>query len=389
MSAGYLFSIGTGDKSNSSIALEQCFLEGRYATLLSLKWSAATIATMGDFITMQPGDNVYLFSNRLVYGIGEILEYKNGEAAVELFPGSSSKNAPIPEEETVIEKGDCRCFRWAVYFKPSPYFFTDGVDMDDLLNSDPDAFNSLRTFWKRSFIQLDDRENQAFKSAIIRLNEPALSSPQPNLFFPYAGDRDGWIHPDYSNKPLAEINPLPLLKEYRKADGSLSSEMVLEAGILSGLTRREPSICKALGTWDHISHQVAASPFKPVDYMDRIDIFAYRWVDGYRGEILSKYLVVELKKGPAVLKDSAPTCDYNQLMKYVDWVCDKYAHGNYSMIEAVLVAHSFEFSNASLMKDEIVRPYVTGHQAQSHTWNDMRFATYNVTEDGQLTLDLV
>lgn len=132
------------------------------------------------------------------------------------------------------------------------------------------------------------------------------------------------------------------MKEHRKPDDSLKSEMALEVGILSGLNHRDAAVCNALGEWDYVSHQVAASPFKPVDYMDRIDIFGYRWVKGYKGERISKYLVVELKSGPAKLKDSATNKDYNQLMKYVDWICNKHAHGNYSMIEAVLVAHSFD-----------------------------------------------
>lgn len=383
MTAGYLFSIGS---DNTTTALEKTFLEGRYATLLSTKWSAATTATMGDFINMKPGDNVYLFSKRFIYGIGEIIESIDTEAAVELYPGASSKAASIPENETVSREKNKYCFRWAVYFKPSPHFFTDGIDMDDLLSSNPDAFNSLRTFWKRSFIQLDDMENQAFKAAIIRMNETALNTSRPELFFPHAGSTDSWVHPDFNNKQLRAINPIPLMKEYRKPDGSLKSEMALEVGILSGLNHRDAAVCNALGEWDYVSHQVAASPFKPVDYMDRIDIFGYRWVKGYKGEIISKYLVVELKSGPAKLKDSATNKDYNQLMKYVDWICNKHAHGNYSMIEAVLVAHSFDFDDALTMENEIIRPYVTGHQAQAHTWESMRFVTYSVSSDGKLTL---
>lgn len=30
--------------------------------------------------------------------------------------------------------------------------------------------------------------------------------------------------------------------------------------------------------------------------MDRIDVFGYRWIPGYEGSIISKYLVVEIKK---------------------------------------------------------------------------------------------
>lgn len=74
-------------------------------------------------------------------------------------------------------------------------------------------------------------------------------------------------------------------------------------------------------------------------------------------------------------------------MKYVDWACEKYAHGDYSLVEAVLVAHSFDFTDAREMKEAIVRPYITGHQAQAHVWEGMRFVTYTVTANGQLILE--
>lgn len=387
MSAGYLFSIGSNNKLKPDEALQGCFKNGRYATLLNTKWTQATTATMGDFINMRPGDNVYLFSNRLVYGIGEITASATGEAAVELFPGASDKHVSIPNEFIVELTDSTRCYRWAVHFKPSPFFFNEGVDMDDLLNSNPNEFSALRSFWNRSFIQLDDTENRAFKAAIIRHNEYALNTGKSELFFSYSGIVDeAGTSPNRQSRHQQKLDAMPLLRNSRKADGSLKSEMALEVGVLAGLKRKQPEICNALGEWDYVAHQVTASPFKPVEYMDRIDIFGYRWIEGYGGEIISKYLVVELKKGPAVLKDSAVQQDYNQLMKYVDWVCNKYAHGDYSMIDAVLIAHSFDFSDAELMKEATTRSYVTGRQAIAHVWNDMRYITYNVSEDGKLTL---
>lgn len=389
MPSGFLFSIGSNDRSNPIASVEDCFRSGQYATLLNRNWTAATTATMGDFVNMKPGDNVYLFANRLVYGIGEIIPTANEEAAGELYPGASSRYVEVPEELMAIDGDRRKCYRWAVRFKPSPFFFRDGVDMDDLLCSNPDAFHSLRTFWKRSFIQLDDTENSAFKSAIIRHNEHALSPSCQSCHFSYSKPNPDEVMDILNRAPILPIDPSTLLRESRKSDGSLSSEMALEVGVLHGLRHHNSAICNALGFWDYVSHQVAASPFKPIDYMDRIDVFGYRWIKGYEGEIVSKYLVVELKKGPATLKDSAPNRDYNQLMKYVDWVCEKYAHGDYSMIEAVLVAHSFDFTDAHEMRDAIVRPYVTGHQAQAHTWENMRFVSYDVSNEGKLSLKLV
>ena len=74
-------------------------------------------------------------------------------------------------------------------------------------------------------------------------------------------------------------------------------------------------------------------------------------------------------------------------MKYVDWVCANYAHGDYSMIEASLVANSFDFSNTSLMEQSITRSYVTGHLAQSHTWTNLHFIEYRAHDNGTITFE--
>ena len=79
-----------------------------------------------------------------------------------------------------------------------------------------------------------------------------------------------------------------------------------------------------LGHWDYLSHQVEASPFKPIDYMDKIDVFGYRFLKGT--SIISKYLIVENKNEAATLDT------VNQITKYVDWIVKNYAYGNYDMI---------------------------------------------------------
>ena len=57
--------------------------------------------------------------------------------------------------------------------------------------------------------------------------------------------------------------------------GDIKHEMAIEAAILHKLSNDSETL---FGKWDYISHQVPASPFKPVDYMDRIDIFAYKFI---------------------------------------------------------------------------------------------------------------
>ena len=64
--AGYLFTFSKEEEAT------ECMKRGAYSTLMNPKWSSATEATLGDYVTMRPGDNVYFFSKRKIYGIGKI-----------------------------------------------------------------------------------------------------------------------------------------------------------------------------------------------------------------------------------------------------------------------------------------------------------------------------
>src|SRR5947207_387085 len=109
------------------------------------------------------------------------------------------------------------------------------------------------------------------------------------------------------------------------ADGSgLRHEMAIEAGMVHQLATQDADSCGVFGTWDYLSHQVIASPFKPVDYMDKMDLFGYAYVPESK-PTKSRFLVCEIKRDAARLED------IDQLMKYVDWVRDEYCFGGYAM----------------------------------------------------------
>jgi RecB family endonuclease NucS len=97
--------------------------------------------------------------------------------------------------------------------------------------------------------------------------------------------------------------------------------MAIEAALMEILSNEKDSI---FGSWDYISHQVVASPFKPIDYMDKMDMFGFRYIKGF--ETISKYLTIEIKK------DAAKKDVIDQVMKYVDWINEEYAYGDYGMI---------------------------------------------------------
>ncbi len=362
--AGYLFTFSSEDD------MKRCIHERSYSTLMSPRWSTAAASTLGDYVTMRPGDSVYFFSKRKVYGIGKIVEVGDGRCVTENFPGATSRRAVCWDKvsDKAIRKAagaDGKICRWIIAFDPDPCFFEKGIDMDDLLSSNPPAFRSLRVFWNRSFIKLDDEENAAFKTTLLRANLVELNDRREEVIG--SCDREALSR---GNEPDIQA----LLASSRNADGSLRDEMLLEVGLLHQLRIENQATSRMFGKWNYLSHQVNASPFKPIQYMDRIDVFGYRYIEDYE-PIIEKYLVIELKK------DSSGPGDIPQVMKYVDWVCKEYAHNDYSLIQAFLVAHSFE--KDSLSANGMRRDYTAGYRpAEARTWQQLALVTYNVNPRG-------
>ena len=397
--AGYLASFSTTE------SLQSCIRQGLYSPLSSEKWSSATDPTLSDFATMAPGDNLYFFSNRSVYGIGEIIDIveaggTQSSADFENFPGATTgAKAPVNAlrdsiagygPDNLIREGKApvdkngkplnHYQRWVVLFKPSPSLYSTGVDMDDLLRSDPAAFRSTRTFEKRSFIKLDDEENLAMKSSIVRLQllQLRLGKTQDILSCEYSSTVSA------ISKSGVRLTPpdIPgLIAHSRKGDGGLKSEARLELGTLCQLAHHDGPTEDSLGKWDYLSHQVPASPMKSIQYMDRIDIFGYSWVQGYEGKIIDKYLVIELKK------DTAGKEAITQTMKYVDWVCQEYAHGDYTRITAFTIASDFFGFSETEFASVSRRAQVVGRSGGSATieCNNLSLLKYTTDSSGHIT----
>lgn len=246
--------------------------------------------------------------------------------------------------------------------------------MDDLLLSNAHAFRSLRVFWKRSFIKLDE-ENAAFEAALLRKNIDHLDNDE-QLACNYEATQQQML----SSKLTIEKPDIEgLILQDRNGNGFLNSEMILELGLLHQLTHSEFSATQAFGKWDYLSHQIAASPMKAVDYMDRADVFRYTWISGYDNAFIEKYLVCELKKGKINADE-----DIRQLMKYVDWVCDEYANGDYSQIEAFLVGSKIGNYDIEALLQLVLRSHLSGHRPPSNEiWNSVSLVTYQAVDSGK------
>ena len=174
--AGYIFSLG---KNNTNEILKKCIYNGYYSTNMKEITSDSRNfipfeGTFADYCSMKPGDNIYFFTNRKLYGIGELISIGNDCKFVN-YPTAS---IPLQEDynkiykEMILNDNPSNVNnRWICIYKPSAPFYCTPVDMDDVLSYKPDTFKTLRTFWKKSFTKINDEENNSLKEFILLRNQ--------------------------------------------------------------------------------------------------------------------------------------------------------------------------------------------------------------------------
>ncbi|RLQ90223.1 hypothetical protein [Planomicrobium sp. Y74] len=366
--AGYLFTLDNED------SLHEVLSKGVYSTNLKITtsyWKIHHEGTFADYFSMDEGDNVYFFIKRKIYGIGELVNV--GDDCKYLnFPKADIPTSPTYNKikhEMILNDSKLNLNnRVLCTFKSSPEFFKYGIDMDEVLNSNPEAFKMLRVLWKRSFIKIDDKENKALFDIILKSNENSLFDY--TKVFPKSVKLHNRIkklvNEDY------QVSAKNLLKLASK-NTAITHEMAIEAGVIDYIQKNSTSL---FGKWNYLTHQVVASPFKPVDYMDKMDIFGYRFIPSYN--TVSKYLVIELKKGKAD-KDVI-----NQVMKYVDWVNQEYEFKDYLMIEAFVVAYSFPPEVIALKEEVGKRTFARGSRpVVTEQWSNLKLITYKFNPELQ------
>lgn len=378
--AGYIFSIDNMESLNNSIQ------NGVYSTILKKIpknniWGAPFEGTFADYITMQEGDNVFFFHKRKIYGIGELVNIHN-DCKFLNFPGSDLpyqyKLKDMKDKMILNKNKDDLRKRVVCTFKANPFFFKDGVDMDEVLSSNPSSFKMLRAFWKASFIKIDDEENRALIDVILKNNEKNIE--QQTDIYPSQPTIHNRIRSLITSDKIEDynVNSDHIISEVAHPAGKIRHEMALEVGILDYMTNKKGD---TFGHWDYLSRQVVASPFKPIDYMDRMDVFGYKYIPGFK--TISKYLVIELKK------DAALEEDINQIMKYVDWVNQEYSYGDYNMIDAYLIAYSFPDKVIKQKNGAATRKFVKGTRpAESLEWDKLKLVQYRFL-DGKLKFSVL
>lgn len=364
--AGYIMSMDNED------SLKECMINGIYSTNLSdpvnNKWKLHHEGTFADYFGMKPGDNIYFFIKRKIYGIGELVKVKYDckywnyidAGRPQNYEYSEIKNSMIMNKEKNIKN---RCF---CIFKPYPKFFTNGIDMDEVLASNPIKFKSLRAFWKLSFIKVDEDENKALRDIILKRNEEFIY--EDGNSFEYNLNSRNELSDKLDERYIMNSEPL-LLNSYNR--DRIKHEMAIEAALIDIISNNK---CNIFGSWDYISHQVIASPFKAIDYMDKMDLFGFKYIEGF--DTISKYLVVEIKK------DEATKDTINQIMKYVDWINGEYSFGDYGMIQAFIVAYDFSEDVIKYKNEICIRNYIKGKRPTvASTWSYVRLIKYRFKDN--------
>lgn len=329
------------------------------------------VATFGDMVTMKPGDNIYFLSNRKIYGVGKAkkigqdCKYDNYIGASAIRPDYEIDN----ETEEFLTVRSTKA-RWFCIFEPHEHFYKKGVDMDDVLQFRPSAFKMLRAFEGLSFIKIDDEENRALREYICLKNEDVHDDIENNTY-PF----DTSVHEKLTGTDLSsyKMDILRALSD-REYFEKIKSEMFIESVLLQFLSENRVT---PLGHWDYVTHQIIASPFKPLKYIDKIDIFGYRFSTHYKDspELITKYLLVEMKK------DKINKAALEQTMQYVDWICKEYASGDYSMIEAYVVGNGAVNRIEDIKNEVCQRAFISSsHPATPEKWNALSIVTYDFSD---------
>lgn len=398
--AGYFVVLGDiKDENNRTIKkakdiyLDMC-RDGIYSTNINLAgdtadgtWAKTKEAAFADYFSMRAGDYLFFFFDRKIYGVGQLVnicndcKYWGYEGANRPVVYTEERIADTRLTDTITPQNRCVSF-----FTPIEYF-TYAVDMDEALMAYPSSFKSIRVIQDRSFIKIADEEALALLAVLKRRNETALPNDTPDIEPVAFNDaKHQMAKSKIENNNHYAFTSSSLLLNYPIWEGSgISHEMAIEAALVDCLAHNSSN---AFDRLDYVSHQVSASPAKPVEYMEWIDVFGYS-----KSNVLSdlgvpiqfaidKYYVIEIKRGELTLPrprvGKATKTVANQLMKYVDWVTKNYANGIYPMVKGIIVAKDFDENFIEYCKNNCVRNYNDGYRdATPSTWDSFELVKYS------------
>jgi hypothetical protein len=373
--SGYIFALDSLD------TLRLYAENGVYATKISRPdhhWNVNHLYTLGDYLTMRPGDLVFFFIKRKIYGVGRLVratESDSANIALCNYPESHMPGRDYTQSELLWDEHDGLDRPWLCLFEPFPYFFKHGLDMDEVLDADVrGVVQALRVFERVSFVQMrDDEANLLYDLLVRRFGESDAECFEDLHASSHQEIRKtlATTSKDYS------IDTRELIRGYVQPNGEVRSEAALEAWLIDQIGRRNASVGAILGSWAFVTHQVPASPHKPTQYMDRIDVLGWetRQLAESARPTINRFKVVEVKRDRLAGPYGEETIA--QLMKYVDWITAHEAGGDYSMVDAYLIARDFSEDTIQYCLEKAKREFVFQRRPfVSRTWDNVTLAGY-------------
>lgn len=172
---------------------------------------------------------------------------------------------------------------------------------------------------------------------------------------------------------------LDALINHHTREGIVFPEAVLQVWLVGNLAMKTHSVTAEFGEWDYICNLYPASPVKPRDYMDEMDIFGYSLAPALNSipPYVQTFKVIEVKsEGQAY----APSNVVDQVMKYVDWISATRAGGDYGLVEAYIVAGDFNNDLIDYAKQQAIRPYVIPRRPYTtKQWDNLKLVRYTLT----------
>lgn len=347
-------------------------------------------AVFADLLTISPGDKVFFFSKRRIYGIAEVVGMGNDGALGPIlnFPNSDIFNTQ-PLTGSISDGPDADKIRVVVLLKPSPCFFPEGIDMDEVLSYPGAEYCWGLRFWSgRNILQLGIAETKLLEGIFLRRYSSQSRQIQPETAGCIAAKaramRLGVARPSFV-KMLA--NPA---HSADVAGVKINREFAIHGALIEaiqyGCSILPPEFVDAN---DHLlgcQREIPASPPKPYDYADFIDVMRF---NGWSAAIPTavRFDIFEIKKD-RMRGEALPII--KQLLEYVDFVARNYASGDYGAIRAGFIAESFppdvlsQYRAAQALTGQNLnvdfhKPYVLsthGSGTSTKIWRNLFLITY-------------
>ena len=394
MKKGCLFGVQLDGDADSEIRriMESGVFGVRFPDIDSTKANLRNIwyAIFADLLTISPGDKVFFFAKRRIYGMAEVVGL--GDEGT-LGPILNYRDSDIfnktPVGGSIYLGEDAEKVKVVVLLKPSPAFFPEGIDMDEVLSYPGAEYCWGLRFWSgKNFLQLGIEETRLLEGIFLRRFASLPRETRPKT--------SGYLEAQSRAEALGIARPSivkMLADPAHAADVSgdkINREFAIHGALIEAIQYGTSALPAAfLDSKDYLlgcQREVPASPPKPHEYADFMDVVRFLAWSAER-PVSIRFDIFEVKKDR--MTGEALTI-IKQLLEYVDFVARNYASGDYNTIRAGFIAAKFpddvlsKYRTALAMTGqnldvEFHKPYVLsthGGGTSTLIWRNLFLMTY-------------